>query len=319
MNIGFLYLCGGCNMRCRHCHVSAGVGRGPEMPLQTVEQALGLFERMGVKQVRLTGGEPTIHREFRSIISMIANRGFSQGLVTNGLALMINGDVRSAILRSVTRTWISVYGVTAAEHDNLRAGSGRPLPEMLRGIADLATELASVAPRSTLGVSAVVSAPDVRALPEFLDRAARLGIRRVRIIPIQYDGRGRQLEAFDTECFLTAYERQIAACRMEWTSVFDELRFNDPTDVNRRHHRVEDSCLLNNRAMIAISPSGHIYPCCFLVYEGAHVVGHVGDRDPSVPRLDLARTQRGCKGLNGAIWPGVDRLTCCPIGHVCLS
>src|SRR2546423_6705163 len=107
-------------------------------------------------------------------------------------------------------------------HDALRADSGLALDDLMLGIAELATEQRHTNEGAAVGISAVVSRHELEHVPEFLGRASDLGVRRVRIIPLQYDGRGRSLEVFDSNRFLAEYEEQIRVCRSRWAGCFDE-------------------------------------------------------------------------------------------------
>ena len=54
-----------CNLRCDYCFARAALDgcsqSAPHMPLSVYERVLGFLERSGINQVRLLGGEPTLH------------------------------------------------------------------------------------------------------------------------------------------------------------------------------------------------------------------------------------------------------------------
>jgi len=286
------------------------------MSMSILASALRLFKRVGVEEVRLTGGEPTIHSSFGKVLSHIHESGYPIGITTNGLLLFRDRQVRRRVLETVRRIWISVYGVSQDGHDTLRAGAGWPLDDTLKNIAKLTSGYKDIAPAPSIGVRAVVSWQELLQVPSFLTRIADLGIQRVHLIPLQYDGRARTLDMPDAREFLVAYELLIRASRTQWRRHFLELRFSDPTDVDRRYENHEDSCFLNDRIMLSIAPSGHIFPCCFLVYEKHHNLGHVHDPVLAMGAFDKTTTRAHCKGLDGSIWPGVSCATSCPIRYV---
>lgn len=285
------------------------------MSMTVLEDALCLFRRIGVEEVRLTGGEPTIHSAFSRVVQKINESGFSMGITTNGLTLMHNPEVRRSVLRMIPRIWVSVYGLSPASHDRLRARTGRPLDAVLQGIAHLTAEQEEDTGKSAIGVRAVLSKQDLGGVSTFLSRAAALDIKRVHFIPLQYDGRGRSLQAVDFDDFLVAYEAEIHSCRSRWAGRFLELRFNDPTDVDRRHASSEDSCFLGERTLLTISPSGDIYPCCFLVYDEVNRLGHVNNFQTALAGFDPKQVKHHCKGLDGSIWPCARGPSYCPIRY----
>lgn len=80
-----------CNLRCIYCMPENMVFRPREELMNTDEilRLTGIFARMGVDKVRLTGGEPTVHPEILQIVSGIhATPGIrSVSITTNGVLL----------------------------------------------------------------------------------------------------------------------------------------------------------------------------------------------------------------------------------------
>ena len=105
----FLFLSELCNLKCEHCYVSAQPSVGRTMPIPTVIRAFEIFSALGIQDIRLTGGEPTMHPRLDAIISEAIRCGFGVGLVTNGVRLlqMSNPD---GLLSQLSRCWVSIYG-----------------------------------------------------------------------------------------------------------------------------------------------------------------------------------------------------------------
>lgn len=80
-----------CNLRCAYCMPEANYDWVPAPQLLTFEEldaVVGAFSRLGVKKVRLTGGEPLLRRELPNLVSMLAARGLDElALTTNGVLL----------------------------------------------------------------------------------------------------------------------------------------------------------------------------------------------------------------------------------------
>ena len=91
-----------CNFRCSYC-APMGPDR-QEDPLSRPELArlVGVFAKLGIRRVRLTGGEPTLRRELLDIVrDVAATPGIEEiALTTNGHALATHAlllrDARSS-------------------------------------------------------------------------------------------------------------------------------------------------------------------------------------------------------------------------------
>lgn len=64
-----------CNFRCEYCMPDETPEWQPKaeiLTLEEIERLVGLFVRLGVQKVRLTGGEPTLRRGYQGLIRRIA-------------------------------------------------------------------------------------------------------------------------------------------------------------------------------------------------------------------------------------------------------
>lgn len=91
VNTGYL-----CNLRCRHCHLEAGPGRGECMTRETMEAVVSFARRFPFPAVDITGGAPEMVPELPFLIEGLAALTPRLMLRTNLAALDAPG--RSAIL-----------------------------------------------------------------------------------------------------------------------------------------------------------------------------------------------------------------------------
>ncbi len=130
-------LTGGCNLNCSYCRPPGGT----DLPGETGRQGLGddelirlvrLFAGMGVRKVRLTGGEPLLRRGIEKLIERIAGIA---GIRT--VALTTNGTLLDGRLPGLVAAGISRLNVSL---DSLDAGRFREItgadffPSVWRGI-----------------------------------------------------------------------------------------------------------------------------------------------------------------------------------------
>jgi cyclic pyranopterin phosphate synthase len=80
-----------CNMRCVYCMPEEGVIFRPREEILTFEEIGRVAEvaySLGIRSVRLTGGEPLLRRDVVELVRQVASVGFSDlSLTTNGLRL----------------------------------------------------------------------------------------------------------------------------------------------------------------------------------------------------------------------------------------
>ena len=81
-----------CNFRCQYCMPAEGLAwmdRQSILSFEEIERVVSIVTRLGVKDVRLTGGEPLVRREFPKLVSMLSGLGTIEdlSLTTNGYLL----------------------------------------------------------------------------------------------------------------------------------------------------------------------------------------------------------------------------------------
>src|SRR5919204_3944273 len=84
-----------CNFRCVYCMPKEVFGRDYQflerkelLTLEEIARVAGVFARLGVRTVRITGGEPLVRRNVEYLVELLArNAGLALALTTNGALL----------------------------------------------------------------------------------------------------------------------------------------------------------------------------------------------------------------------------------------
>ena len=81
-----------CNFRCTYCMPAEGLNWLPKDQILTFEEltrVVGVFVGLGVRSIKLTGGEPTVRHEFPTLVGMLrkANPHLELSMTTNGILL----------------------------------------------------------------------------------------------------------------------------------------------------------------------------------------------------------------------------------------
>ena len=126
-----------CNFRCRYCMPAEGLewlGRDELLTFEEMARLVGVLARMGVSEVRLTGGEPLARRDLPTLVSMLAGiPGVDDlSLTTNGVLLdRFCGPLVEAGLRRLNVSLDSLSHVRFAEITRRDA-----LDKVLTGLAE---------------------------------------------------------------------------------------------------------------------------------------------------------------------------------------
>lgn len=76
---------GGCNLKCRHCFLSAPNAKYGELTTDACMRIIDDMANCGVTNIAITGGEPLFRNDIRTLIKYITNKGIVlSGIATNG-------------------------------------------------------------------------------------------------------------------------------------------------------------------------------------------------------------------------------------------
>ncbi len=135
-----------CNYRCTYCMPSGGVAHGAREETLTFEEIttlVRLFVRLGVRRVRLTGGEPTVRRDLPSLVRMLrAIDGLRE------IALSTNGHRLAELAAPLRAAGVDRLNVSL---DSLRPDAFR----RITGGGDLARVLGGLQAAAAAGFSAI--------------------------------------------------------------------------------------------------------------------------------------------------------------------
>ena len=128
-----------CNFRCQYCMPAEGLpwlDREEILGFEEVERLVRLFVALGVEDVRLTGGEPLVRRDFPRLAKMLAGvEGLRDlSLTTNGY--LLERDAAALVAAGIGRVNVSIDSL---ERDRFFQITRRDaLPQVLRGLDALA-------------------------------------------------------------------------------------------------------------------------------------------------------------------------------------
>jgi GTP 3',8-cyclase len=128
-----------CNFRCQYCMPADGLPwleRSELLTFEEIERVVRMMVSIGVEDVRLTGGEPLVRRQFPRLVAMLsAIDGLRDlSLTTNGY--LLERDAEALVRAGINRVNVSIDSL---QRDRFFEMTRRDsLPQVLRGLEALA-------------------------------------------------------------------------------------------------------------------------------------------------------------------------------------
>ena len=128
-----------CNFRCQYCMPADGLPwleRSEVLTFEEIERVVRVMVRMGIEDVRLTGGEPLVRREFPRLVAMLSRiEGLHDlSLTTNGY--LLERDAAALVEAGINRVNVSIDSLQRDRFFHITRRDS--LPQVLRGLEALA-------------------------------------------------------------------------------------------------------------------------------------------------------------------------------------
>jgi cyclic pyranopterin phosphate synthase len=176
-----------CNFRCQYCMPAEGLPwleRDEILHFEEIERLVRVMAAMGVTDLRLTGGEPLVRREFPTLVAMLAAvPGIEDlSLTTNGYLLDRQAD--ALVEAGITRVNVSIDSLQRDRFFQITRRDS--LPKVLRGLEAIARH-EQVRPIKVNAV-AMKAFTEEEALPfaEFA-RSTSFQVRFIEFMPLDGD------------------------------------------------------------------------------------------------------------------------------------
>jgi GTP 3',8-cyclase len=128
-----------CNFRCQYCMPAEGLPwleRDAVLTFEEIERLVRVMAPMGVTDLRLTGGEPLVRRQFPRLVAMLAAvPGIDDlSLTTNGY--LLERDADALVEAGITRVNVSIDSLQRDRFFQLTRRDS--LPQVMRGLESIA-------------------------------------------------------------------------------------------------------------------------------------------------------------------------------------
>jgi cyclic pyranopterin phosphate synthase len=257
-----------CNFRCQYCMPADGLPwleRSEILSFEEIARVVRLLSEMGVHDLRLTGGEPLVRREFPKLVAMLAGiDGLSDlSLTTNGYLLERHAD--ALVEAGIDRVNVSIDSL---QRDRFFQMTRRDaLPQVLRGLDAIARH-----PRvRPIKVNAVAmrgfSEEEALRFADFA-RSTAFQIRFIEFMPLDGDHAWKPDDVLTGDELREIIERvhPLEERPREAHATARVFRFRDgPGEIGFINPVSEPFCADCNR--IRLTSDGKLRTCLFSLHE----------------------------------------------------
>ena len=261
-----------CNLRCRYCMPEEGVPllpKGDLLSFEEIERLAALFVRLGVRKIRLTGGEPLVRR---GVDDLVARIGRLKPYGLQRLAMTSNALLLRQHLPALRAGGLDAVNLSL---DTLRADRFREIT-LRDGCEETiaAIRAAAAAGFDSVKVNAVVMAgvndDELVDLARAFALDEPIEVRYIEYMPFEGNHWGERLRMFPAEAIRARLEEQLS---LETIGLEETARIYRAREKNGRAFRgrigiissmTEPFCATCNR--IRLTADGHFRWC--LLDEG---------------------------------------------------
>ncbi|MEW6574033.1 MAG: radical SAM protein [Bacillota bacterium] len=252
----YFYLTNDCNLRCKHCWVAAGQNKekGKEISSDEIKGIIDQAIPLGLKTIKLTGGEPLLRKDLQEILEYASTRNLSIIIETN--ATLLKPELAALLNEIKVTVSVSLDSHDPEEHDYFRGVQGS-FALAIEGIKNLLKH------DIPIELITCVHKSNYQKVDEIIKLGLSLGIKMFKFNQISLLGRAKthlsknELLTFDELIALNKYideelpSRYKAHIAMDMPLAFKSLQ----AIKNRRFF----GCGIKN--MLGILPNGDVSFC----------------------------------------------------------
>ena len=280
----WIYTNNSCNLRCKHCLVSAGEDNKDSLSAADIMRIVDEAKSLGVRRFYFTGGEPFLRRDIFALINYIT-KDRELVILTNGTLLT---KEKAGELASIDKKrlflQISLEGSDAKIHNSIR-GEGS-FESAVNGIKNLIK--AGIVPTITTTITRLNMDSAVNT-HRFI---ASLGIKAHHILYLHPKGR---MQRFMDELYITSDElfevmQSLIEVSKDTGTIIDNAE-SFKVRISGRKGRKTDLCNCCYE-MLCVDSDGEVYPCAAIAGDKRFSAGNARDYSLADLWLDSPLTKR---------------------------
>ena len=170
--IVILYVTESCNLKCITCSYREALPG--ELSLDEIKGLASELNRLGLRHIVYSGGEPLLRRDFAEICKTFAGYNVKQSLLTNGL--LLEKRIRE-IYQYFSEIIVSIDGANAETHNSIRGVNS--FDHIMKGI----TAALSLPGINDISIRTVIQKSNFRQIADMAAQAKSLGVKRISFLP----------------------------------------------------------------------------------------------------------------------------------------
>ncbi len=241
-----------CPLQCPYCSNPLELDRvNSELTTEQWQDVMRQAADLGILQIHLSGGEPTVRKDLEDIVEVAAKVGLYTNLITAGVTLTRDRLKRLKEL-GLDHVQLSIQDVDDVNAEKISAYKNGLAKK--REVGKWVREL-----EMPLTVNAPIHRLNIENLPNIIDFAVELGAGRIEVANIQYYAWALKNRAAlmptRTQVLKSAEIVQEAKARLKGIMVFDFV-------VPDYYAKTPKPCMGGwGRGVMNVTPQGRVLPC----------------------------------------------------------
>lgn len=249
-----------CNFKCPYCRKldpSIWKSNIKQMSLEDITKTIDYWcEGLPLENIRFSGGEPTLHKDIKDIVTYTSNKGI------NRIAISTNGSNKLDLYKELINRGVNDYSISL---DACCASDGDKMSGGIKGSWDIVVKNIEELSKLTYVTVGIVLTPDnVQSTIDTIKFADKLGVSDIRVIPA------------------AQYDKPIDALKELSGDILDRhpiLKYRVNNYINGLHVRglnENDSPMCGLMLDDSIVAGKYHFPCVIAFREGHKPIGEVG-------------------------------------------
>jgi pyrroloquinoline quinone biosynthesis protein E len=278
-----------CPLQCPYCSNPLQLeGAAGELDTAAWQDVMRQAAGLGVLQLHLSGGEPTVRRDLEDIVASAAEAGLYTNLITAGV-LLDRARLEALARRGLDHVQVSIQDVEPGNADRIAHFQGAHARK--RALAGWVREL-----DLALTVNAPVHRQNLDRLEGIIAFALEVGARRLEVAHVQYYGWALQNRAalMPTRAQVERSHGLVEEARARLEGVL-RIDFVVPDYYAAR----PKPCMGGwGRGIVVVTPSGKVLPC----HAAETIPGLVFDNVRAKPLAEIWQHGQAFERYRGTDW-----------------
>lgn len=289
LNSIYFHLTGRCNLACPHCYIAKSSHSIKDLQTSLALRLIDEVAEAGGKSITLSGGEPLLHPDIKTIIEH-AEQKLQALILTNGT--LIDKNWASFLGDKNIYIQISMDGSTGKTHDSIRG----------RGNFDKSVSAVKYLQDAGLGsriqFSTTIMGQNVHDLKNIIHLAENLKVPKVRFLPLRRAGRamekwnlisGMDLKAYEDFFYYIQNLQRSRECKIEMTCGLTGFMLHISKSLT------DDNLWCPIGKTLILDNNGDTYPCVLMMEEEFRLGNAYSDSLSSIIKSE--KMKMVCKAL----------------------